>query len=260
MTHPLEHLAPYVDGTLAPSERAAVDEHLRSCARCRGEVTAARAAREMLRSLPAPTAPDLAASSFTPERVTELAAPRVAPRSPWARMAPALAAAAVVALVAIVAPRLGTSSDDAGSGGIEAADTALAPTGPVRLVLDDTDYDVASLQEAATAYVTSLTAQSDAAAAGASPAEGATVGATAGEALRFAGRARSAEATRCLEEAFPGFPGEIAAARLARFEGTPAYLGFVLERPGPGLPPDTLALWVASARDCSILSITSARL
>lgn len=249
MTHPQEHLAPYVDGILAPSERAEVDEHLRSCARCRGELSAARAAREVLRSLPEPAAPDLAASYFTPERVARLTAPRVTTRSPWVRVAPALAAAAVVALVAIAAPRLGTSSDDSGSGGVEAADTAVAPPGPVRLVLDDTDYDVASLQETATGYAASLMAASDAAAAGATPAEGATAGA-----------ARSAEATRCLRRAFPGFPGEIVAARLARFEGSPAYLGFVLERPGPGLAPVTLSIWVASSQDCSILSITSVRL
>ena len=259
MTHPLEHLAPYVDGSLAPRERAVVEEHLRSCVRCRSEVSAARAARELLRSLPDPVVPDLAASSFTPERVAQLARPRVATRSPWAKVVPALAAAVVVALVAIAAPRLGTSSDDSGSGGIEAADTAVAPPGPVRLAIDGTDYDVARLQEAATAYAASLTAQSADAAAGTSPAES-SVGTTAGEPLRFAGRARSAEATRCLRRAFPGFPGEIAAARLARFEGTPAYLGFVLERPGPGLAPDTVSIWVAAARDCSILSITSARL
>ena len=72
MTHPLEHLAPYVDGTLAPSERAVVDEHVRSCARCRGELAAAQAAREELRSLPFPAGPDLAASSFTPARFAQL--------------------------------------------------------------------------------------------------------------------------------------------------------------------------------------------
>lgn len=259
MTHPLEHLAPYVDGAIAPSEQAVVDEHLRSCARCRGEVAAARAAREALRASPEPAAPDLA-SLFTPERIAELTAPGTKGRAPWAKAAPALAAAAVVALVALAVPRLGTSSDDTVSGGIEAADTAVAPSGPVRLALDDTDYDVASLQEAATTYAASLTGGDDAVAASATPAEGATAVAPPDEQLRFAGRARTAKATRCLRRAFPGFPGEIAAARLARFEGDPAYLGFVLESPGAGTPPDTLSIWVASADDCSILSITSARL
>jgi anti-sigma factor RsiW len=257
VTHPLEHLAPYVDGALAPGERATVDEHLGSCARCRGEVAADRAAREALRSLPEPAAPDLAAR-FTPERIASLSTPSPKARSPWAKAMPALAAAAVVALVALAVPRLGTSSDDAGSGGLEAADTAVAPSGPVRLALDGTDYDVTSLQEAATAYAATLTLGDDV--AGAAPAEGATAVATPDEQVRFAGRARTAEATRCLRRAFPGFPGEIVAARLARFDGEPAYLGFVLESPGAGTPPNTLSVWVASTQDCSILSITSARL
>jgi len=257
VTHPLEHLAPYVDDALAPSERAAVEEHLRSCERCRGEVAADRAGREALRSLAEPPAPDLA-SLFTPERIAGLTAPGPKFRSPWAKAAPALAAAAVVALVALAVPRLGTSSDDAGSGGLEAADTALTPSGPVRLALDDTDYDVASLQEAATAYAATIASGGNA--GGDAPAEGATASAVPDEQLRFAGRERTAEATRCLRRAFPGFPGEIVATRLASFEGAPAYLAFVLESPGAGIPPDTLSIWVASAEDCSILSITSARL
>jgi Putative zinc-finger len=259
VTHPLEHLAPYVDGSLGPSERPAVDEHLRSCARCRGEVEAAGAAREALRSMPEADAPDLA-SRFTPERIAALTAPRATARSPWAKAVPALAAAAVIALVALVVPRLGTSSDEADSSGVEAT---AAAGGPVRLQLDGIDYDVASLQDAATGFAASL-------AAGSGPAEAAALDGSSGseatgvanpdQQARFADRARSAKATRCLEHAFPGFPGEIVAARLATFEGTPAYLGFVLESPGAGTPPDTLSIWVAAVEDCSILSITSVRL
>ena len=221
MTHPLEHLAPYVDGALAPSEQrrgrrapallCAVPRRggSRSC-RPRSAAIVSRTRRTRSRR-----------RLFTPERIAELTAPGTKGRAPWAKAAPALAAAAVVALVALAVPRLGTSSDDTVSGGIEAADTAVAPSGPVRLALDDTDYDVASLQEAATAYAASLTGGDDAVAAGATPAEGATAVAPPDEQLRFAGRARTAKATRCLRRAFPGFPGEIAAARLARFEGSP---------------------------------------
>jgi hypothetical protein len=260
VTHPLEHLAPYVDGALGTPERAAVDEHLRSCARCRGEVAAAGAAREAMRSMPEADAPDLA-SRFTPERIAALTVPRAAARSPWAKAVPALAAAAVIALVALVVPRLGTSSDDgADSSGVEAT---AAAGGPVRLQLDGIDYDVASLQDAATGFAASLAAGSgpaEAAALDGSSASEATAAANPDQQARFADRARSAKATRCLEHAFPGFPGEIVAARLATFEGTPAYLGFVLESPAAGMPPDTLSIWVAAVEDCSILSITSVRL
>jgi hypothetical protein len=48
--------------------------------------------------------------------------------------------------------------------------------------------------------------------------------------------------------------------RRASFEGTPAYLGFVLESPGAGAPPDILSVWVAAVEDCSILTLTSVRL
>jgi hypothetical protein len=45
----------------------------------------------------------------------------------------------------------------------------------------------------------------------------------------------------------------------ASFEGEPAYLGYVLEGPGAGRPPEALSIWVAAIDDCSILTIASAR-
>ena len=41
MTHPLEQLAPYVDGSLTGPERLEVERHLASCAQCRSEVAVA---------------------------------------------------------------------------------------------------------------------------------------------------------------------------------------------------------------------------
>ena len=52
MTHPGPELADYVDGTLAPSRTARIDEHLRTCATCRAEVDLAIAARDALRERP----------------------------------------------------------------------------------------------------------------------------------------------------------------------------------------------------------------
>ena len=54
MSHPTDMLAPYVDGTLEPTDRSAVDAHLRSCERCRREVAAATAARRAVLSMPTP--------------------------------------------------------------------------------------------------------------------------------------------------------------------------------------------------------------
>ena len=52
MTHPLEQLAPYVDGSLTGPERLEVERHLASCAQCRSEVAVASEARAALRSMP----------------------------------------------------------------------------------------------------------------------------------------------------------------------------------------------------------------
>jgi anti-sigma factor RsiW len=96
-------LAPYVDGSLEPSDRSAVDAHLRTCARCRYEVAAASAARRTVLSMPTPQGPDLSAA-FTPERIRKR---QPSTQVRWSRLTPVLAAAAVVALVALVVPRLG---------------------------------------------------------------------------------------------------------------------------------------------------------
>jgi len=260
MTHPLEQLAQYVDGTLRPSERGAVDEHLRACSRCREQVRAAGLARAALRSLESPPGPDIAAG-FGPERVAEVASPR-APTSPrWTKVAAGLAAAVVVAAVALVVPRLGTSSDDAGTAALGAADAeADATKGPLRLEIDGTAYDAASIEQAAAeAAAEAARGETEAEAGGAeAPAEDAA--SAAPEQTRFAGPGRTDEAIACLERAFPGFPGELVRVKRATFEGSPAYLGFVLEGPGAGTPADTLSIWVASIEDCEILSISSARL
>ena len=48
MTHPVEHLVDYVDGTLPARERAVVREHLQTCSRCRDEVALSAAAKQEL--------------------------------------------------------------------------------------------------------------------------------------------------------------------------------------------------------------------
>ncbi|MGZ8580113.1 MAG: zf-HC2 domain-containing protein [Actinomycetota bacterium] len=258
MTHPLDQLAPFVDGTLDPTERAVVDEHLRSCSRCRGEADAAGTARAALRALPAPLSPDLAAR-FAPEHLARLVAPRASSKAPWSKLAPVLAAAAVVALVALVVPRLGDGSNDAGvaaDGIAEAGDDA--ETHP-QLELIETDYDVPALQDAATAFAASYTqdpngeAVSDGALAEASPA-------AAPDQARIAGPARTARAVGCLEQAFPGYPGEIVRVQRATFEGTPVFIAYVLESPGADTPPNAVSVWVAVVEDCSILTFSSARI
>lgn len=252
MTHPLEHLAGAVDGALTPADRATLVEHLRSCASCRDEVRVAAAARDALRATPTPDAPDLAAI-FAPDRIASLAAPSPTVRPSWSRVVPALAAAAVVAVVALVVPRLGTSSNDASTAASGPGVADLATDGPVRLQVDDTDYDDAALSAVATEVTAALNAALNADATAATEV-GAEV--TTPSEQRFAGT-KTRQAVACLNEAFPGYPGEFAQVRQATFEGEAAYLGVVLESVQTGAPADTVSIWVAAIEDCSILSLTS---
>ena len=125
MTHPLEQLAPYVDGSLTGPERLEVERHLASCAQCRSEVAVASEARAALRSMPEVEVPtDLGVPALEAMGTGEAHHPGP-PR--WVRAMPFVAAAAVVALLAITLPRLGggTAADSG------AADQAL-PAGPGR--------------------------------------------------------------------------------------------------------------------------------
>ena len=262
MTHPLDQLAPFVDGTLDPAERVVVDEHLRSCDRCRAEVDAADAARTALRAMPEPTSPDLA-ERFSPGRIQRLTASPATSRAPWSKLAPVVAAAAVVALVALVVPRLGSGSSDgvvAADAGAEAGGDGAGP--PARLELLDADLDEPALQEAATAFAAAYAQGRRVAADAGQEAAGAAVSAPAALSgqTRTAGPARAARAVACLKQAFPGFPGEVVRVQQATFEGTPAFIAYVIESPGADTPANAISIWVADAVDCSVLSFTSARL
>lgn len=248
MTHPLEHLAPYVDGTIAPADRAEVERHLGSCAQCRDEVGLAGAARASLRSMPEVETPtDLGAPAL--EAMDSRSVPPGAPR--WVRAMPFVAAAAVVVLLAVTLPRLGGGNADSGGAAAEGA----APVSPrdLRLEVVDTDFDANSLQAEAQASADRLSSAQ-------APPEDAAAGSPAPSTTKVEGPARSAEALRCLRTAFPGYPGDPVRLVQASFDGTPAYLAFVLEGPGAGQPADQMTVWVADRDDCSIVSLTSIKL
>ena len=68
-------------------------------------------------------------------------------------------------------------------------------------------------------------------------------------------------AVRCVARAFNDLPvGQLTRLIRARFEGEEAYIAVYLEGPGAGQPPDTVAVWAASSKDCTILSFASARI
>jgi hypothetical protein len=98
--HPDEMISAYLDGTAGPDERARVEEHLRTCLRCREMVDdfrslAATAGREE----PPPLPPDLAARI---RRQVEEARRRASParRPPW--RSPFALAAATLAVASLV--------------------------------------------------------------------------------------------------------------------------------------------------------------
>src|SRR3970282_1442342 len=122
MTHPEEHLAGYVDGTLEHAERAVVDAHLGGCERCRDEIELARGARTALVALqdsPVPyglTDPVLAEGGRRFERRKVVA---------WERLQWAAGLAAAAALVLVVVLNVGgeqeTSVERAATGATGAA-------------------------------------------------------------------------------------------------------------------------------------------
>jgi len=161
------------------------------------------------------------------------------------------AAAARDALKAMPMPNAPAPSNDAEMAAAPAT-IEIATGGPVRLQVEDTDYDDVTLGEVATGVTAALSADSTAAT---------EVGAegTAASDQRFVGSA-TRKAVACLNKAFPRFPGKIVQVRQATFEGVPAYLAIVLETVQNGAPADAVSIWVAAIEDCSILTITSNRL
>jgi hypothetical protein len=253
MTHPSEHLAPYVSGDLAPAERAEVEVHLATCATCREEVALAGAARDVLRRAPDVATPkDLAAPALEEMHGT----PAASDSTPWAKVAPWVAAAAVIGVLAIALPRLGSGNADDNAGvAREAAAPVLAPE-DLRLEIEDRDYDPGALEDAAIAYAQQRTATN----AGAPISAPGEATASADDGTSSAGRTKSNEALACLRKAFTGFPGQPVRLVKASFQGQPAYLAYVLEGPGAGQAPDTVTIWVAAVKGCSVLSFTSAAL
>jgi hypothetical protein len=258
MTHPLDQLAAFVDGALDPPERAEVERHVASCDRCRREVATAAAGRRVMRSLPEVSAPAGLGDAAIAEAAAHARRPASgAPR--WTRLVPVAAAAVIVGLLALALLRIGGGGEDtetaADAGG--AAALATAPK-DLRLELQHTDYDPDSLTDAARAFAST---SADLRTPAAQPTGDEALGGQEVESgTRVAGPARVTQALRCLETAFPGYPGRPVRLVQATFDGTPAYLAYVLEGPGAEQPPDTVSIRVASIRGCGILSLTSARI
>lgn len=109
MKHVLDDLTAYLDGALAPGERAAVEAHLAACAGCRAERVRLARALALLAHLPPATEPS---PGFEQRFQARLAAERPAPERPgwrdwlsWRWVAPALATAAVAVVLVVTTGR-----------------------------------------------------------------------------------------------------------------------------------------------------------
>jgi hypothetical protein len=256
MSHPIDLLIAAEDGTLDPAERAALDAHLQDCAKCQDEVRAASAAREALRSATPPVMPaglldDVRAQAEALAEDRGVRSIATARSARWQRVASAAGVAAAIVLVAAVAlPRLGDQGPGLTDVRSEAA--ALDQTAATAVEVQDTDYELDSIEGLATAYRATTT---DAAGVEGAPVTGAATDTGAPLAELPPG-----EATACLRRAFEGLPGEPVRLIKARYEGTPAYLGVFLVGPGAGEAPTTAHVLIAATADCSILATSQVSL
>jgi anti-sigma factor RsiW len=250
--HPEELLAGYVDGALGTNERAVVDAHLASCARCRDEVELSRSARTALRSLP---------EAEVPLGVTGPVLRRARVERPWVshigRRVAVAAAAAVVGLVGWVGYSA-LRDDDRGAAGAQETIASDAgeqdPAGPqaeatapdVPVVEQDRDYDEAAVQELAAGIAREQAR--------------ALVGADEGQEQTAMFDAAN-EALDCIGRGAELTQGDEAVRVIdARFRGRNAFLGAFLHRAAPGTDPTELEIWVVSQDGCGFLHYAKQRL
>jgi hypothetical protein len=236
MNHPYEQLADLMDGSLDERELAGVQAHLDLCASCRQDIDLATRGARAARSLPVEDPP-----SDLHRRVVGAGGGRGTPA--WYRWAGAAAAAAAVIAIAIALPNVGgdgeseSATDAAGS-----SEVSLPLAGDVEYSRQERDYDADALQDLARS-ATASRSQVSTNAAGA----------------EFAGD--TSAAISCVTLAFENQQtGRLTQLIRARFEGQEAYIAVYLEGPGAGEPPDTVAVWAASSKDCTVLSYASARI
>lgn len=268
MKHPGPLLTDYVDGGLSPNEAERVEEHLRACATCREEVRLATAAREALGSVstPAPPAGLADAAIAEAERLAAARAPEVTPLRSSASQRPrpstprwlaVAGAAAAIALIALVVPKLGQPGSSPASLAAGAGAGDVAHPSATTVEVQDVDYGSDILARVAatfdSAYVAGVGSPGSA--------EGAASG-TAGPIPTLAGPEAAVKlaperlraATRCLDHAYDNQGGTLTRVILARYDGQPAYFGVYLQSPGAGLEPNLVLVVVASVNGCDPLA------
>lgn len=271
--HPDELLAEYVDGSLAPEQRAAVDAHLAGCRRCREEIALATEARAALGGL---TDVPAAGGAVLAVRRAVRRAPRGGSRA-WRAAGVAAVAAALVAGGVVVVNELsqdrapegqaGVASEEPrraaqDQGGAEQAPAAASEEGFAELDLPpvptyaetDRRYDTSALPRLGQRLLDQVGASLD---AGLAPT--ATAYYRGFDLSLFTPQVRTA--LRCVLQEIP--PEQLVVPfriEAASFEGHPAYVAAFLRGPTPDQPYDRVLIWVVGRDDCSFLSLASQRL
>ena len=256
MTHPdfpsPDLLADYVDGTLPEAERAALQTHVASCARCTREVAEASAARAALARLPDAEPP----VGITDPAIAEAAGHAVGRRPDraaptWYRWGGIAAVAAAFALVlTLVLPKIG-GGGPAERAAVTGGAAAATQGGPVRIEISSTNYRNSSLTQLATEVGARVTPRTGALAP--EPSNVATSG-TVGSA------AQTVAASSCVQRAFREVSGRLVRLIQAKFQGQDAYVALYAEGPGAGQPADAVTVRVAAVSGCRPLSIAQAPL
>lgn len=148
-----QQLSELLDGRLNAEEAREVREHLATCTECRAQFDAMAAAREMLRAIPAPTAPDGLLADIQRAVAAEMA--RSVPPTIWERWrTPALGLAAAAAILLAVFTPWQTRNGSENCAVCPTPDIArLAATPDTHPVTDDSsahDGQVVELAEAPT--------------------------------------------------------------------------------------------------------------
>lgn len=267
--HPEAELAEYVEGALDPEERARVEAHLSGCERCAREVDLARAARASLTGLPqldAPTGLGL--------EVRRSARARPVTSRAWRIVAPAAAAAVLVAGGFVMIRSLG---DEADPGPRSAEQTEGAGQDAPAAAPEELDELAGDAQAARTEGLPRFSQ---------SPANYTQAGlVTLARSLRDEARAVLDEGlARSATSFYEGFDpstlppdlrdvyrcvvAEVPPDQLivpftileASFEDEPAYIASFLQGPAPDQPYDRLVIWVVGRDDCRLRSLANQRL
>jgi anti-sigma factor RsiW len=262
--HPEELLAGYVDGSLSDRERAAVESHLSTCARCREESGLAMRAVATLNELDDVPVPVGVMSPVTAELAQRMsrATPRpLSQRVLWA--AGGAIAAAFVGLMAIwVLPGIG-ANDNAGGGaaapeaaaasgtaapGVGGVGGALSTSGADRALAVTIEHRSTNYDDAGLARLATQTAAGAGTAALGPAADLATQPSATRSALDCVSRGAEVEPQDVLVRLIS-----------AEYGGEPAYIAVFLTGPAPSQPPKSVLVWVVHADGCSLASFTSKR-